>query len=74
MDKTVELFNDVNLDDLAESLIRQLSHEDIKDFILDLDSKMEDMDSTKDLIISLLESTDLNGDEIKKIKDIIGEY
>ena len=74
MNKTVEVMNDINLSDLADDLARQLSHEDIKDFILELDLKLEDMDSTKDLIISLLESIDLNGDEIRKIKDIIGEY
>jgi hypothetical protein len=72
--KTVEVMNYLNLSDLADDLTAQLSHEDINDFILDLDSKLEDMDNTKDLIISLLESIDLNGNEIREIKDIIGEY
>ena len=74
MNKTVEVLNDLDLGDLADDLERQLSHEDINDFILELDSKLEDMDFSKDLIISLLESIDLNGDEIRDIKDIIGGY
>ena len=69
---TIEVFNDIDLEDLAEDLTRQLSHEDIKDFILNLDLKAEDLDFSKDLIISLIESIDLNGDEIRKIKDIMG--
>jgi len=69
---TVEVLNELNLEDLAEDLIRQLNHKDIKDFILDLDSKLEDLDFSKNLIISLIESIDLNGDEIRKIKDIMG--
>jgi hypothetical protein len=72
--KSVEAVNDIDLEDLADDLTAQLSHEDINNFILDLDSKLENMDSTKDLIISLLESIDLNGNEIREIKDIIGEY
>jgi hypothetical protein len=74
MKKHVKVLNYINLEDLADDLAEQLDHLDINNFILDLDSKLEDMDSTKDLIISLLESTDLNGNEIREIKDIIGDY
>ena len=69
---TVEVLNNLDLEDLAEDLIRQLRHKDIKDFILNLDFKAEDLYFSKDLIISLIESIDLNGDEIRKIKDIMG--
>jgi hypothetical protein len=74
MNKHVKVINFLDLSDLADDLAEQLDHLVINNFILDLDSKLEDMDSTKDLIISLLESIDLNGNELREIKDIIGEY
>lgn len=65
--RTVDITSSILLEDIADE-ISMLDHESIIDFILMLDEKIEDMDTTIDLIIKLVKSigaTDRNIEDLK---------
>jgi len=65
--RTIDITSSILLEDIADE-ISMLNHESIIDFILMLDEKIEDMDTTIDLIIKLVKSigaTDRNIEDLK---------
>ncbi len=65
--RTIDITSSILLEDIADE-ISMLDHESIIDFILMLDEKIEDMDTTIDLIIKLVKSigaTDRNIEDLK---------
>ena len=67
MKKSIDITSSILLEDIADE-ISMLDHESIIDFILMLDEKIEDMDTTIDLIIKLVKSigaTDRNIEDLK---------
>jgi len=67
MKKSIDITSSILLEDIADE-ISTLDHKHIINFILMLDEKMEDMDTTIDLIIRLVKSI---GATDRDIEDLI---
>ena len=68
--RTIDITSSILLEDIADE-ISMLDHESIIDFILMLDEKMEDMDTTIDLIIRLVKSIGATDRDIEDLKSFI---
>ena len=68
--RTIDITSSILLEDIADE-ISMLDHESIIDFILMLDEKMEDMDTTIDLIIKLVKSIGATDRDIEDLKSFI---
>lgn len=68
--RTIDITSSILLEDIADE-ISMLDHKSIIDFILMLDEKMEDMDTTIDLIIRLVKSIGATDRDIEDLKSFI---
>jgi hypothetical protein len=70
MKKSIDITSSILLEDIVDE-ISTLDHKSIINVILMLDEKMEDMDTTIDLIIRLVKSIGATDQDIEDLKPFI---